>query len=147
MPSWRCFCHCQKPHLQMNLNLFFNASFVCNRTQGVRPGGLISLHISCLQFIHAHRPACCKHSSNLHYQISESFHTGESEQNPPRQTCSTTHTHRHTKTQAHTHTHAGYIPLKQQQEGKASVFILSIITTDMFLLPVVRFVITRTTTL
>lgn len=68
---------------------------MCNRTKKVRRG-LISLHISCLQFIQAHRhTACCKHTSNLHYQISECFHTGESEQCPSHQTCFASHAHPH----------------------------------------------------
>ena len=43
-----------------------NASFVCRRTQKVRPDGLITLHIPVLT---AHRLACCKHPSNLHYHL------------------------------------------------------------------------------
>ena len=65
--SFSAFCHSFVISLQMNLSVYFNASFVCNRAQTVRLGGLISLHSSCLQFIHEHRLACCKHTSNLHH--------------------------------------------------------------------------------
>ena len=109
-----------------------NASFVCRRTQKVRPDGLITLHIPVLT---AHRLACCKHPSNLHYHLECVFFfffytLSESEQNPPRWTCSATRTQR-----------------ERERERKSRVFISSIIMTDMILLPVVLFVITWTTTL
>lgn len=41
-----------------DLNAFVLMPHLCARTRKVSQGGLISLHILCLQFIHAHWLAC-----------------------------------------------------------------------------------------